>query len=109
MTQPDDPEDLDPGLARERTRLARMRTAISFTAVGVVVLRLNLAAGLTLLATAPVIWLTGRRVSRQAPHGQARPRLLLLIAVTVAGAAFVVLVVVLGHGQSPGFHPPSQG
>ena len=109
MTQPDDPEDLDPGLARERTSLAWMRTAIAFAAVGVAVVRLDLADGVTLLVMAPLIWLTGRRVSQLAPHGQVRPRLLLLIALAVAGAGLVVLVVVLGHGQSPGFHPPRRG
>ena len=36
---PDDPEDLDPGLARERTMLAWVRTGIAFAAVGAVMLR----------------------------------------------------------------------
>ena len=34
MAPPDDPEDLQPGLARERTELACTRTAVSFAAVG---------------------------------------------------------------------------
>ncbi len=106
MTQSDDPEDVNPGLARERTRLAWIRTSISFAAVGTAVLKVNLAAGVTVLAIAPFIWLTGSYMSRQAPHGAVRPRLLLVIALAVAAVALVVLVVVLSHGSSPGFHPP---
>ena len=37
----DDPEERDPGLARERTSLAWMRTALSFAAVGGVALKAN--------------------------------------------------------------------
>jgi uncharacterized membrane protein YidH (DUF202 family) len=40
-------QDLDPGLARERTRLAWARTAIAFAAVGAAMLRRELAAGVT--------------------------------------------------------------
>jgi uncharacterized membrane protein YidH (DUF202 family) len=109
VTQPDDPEDLDPGLAWERTELAWMRTAISFAAVGLAVLRVSLTAAVTLLVMAPLIWLTGRRVSRLAPHGQPRPRLLLLVTLAVTGVALAVLVVVLSHGPSPGWRPPHPG
>jgi uncharacterized membrane protein YidH (DUF202 family) len=106
MTQPDDPEDLDPGLARERTRLAWIRTSISFAAVGAAVLKVNLGAGVTVLAMAPIIWMAGSYASRPARRGEIRPRLLLVIALAVAAVALVVLVVVLVHGSSPGFHPP---
>jgi uncharacterized membrane protein YidH (DUF202 family) len=108
MTHPDDPEDLDPGLARERTRLAWMRTAIAVAAVGAATLKVNVPAGATVLAMAPLIWLTGRHLSRTAPRGEAQPRLLLLTALAVAAVALVVLaVVLLGHGSSPGFRPPA--
>ena len=106
MTAPDDPEDRDPGLAEERTRLAWVRTAISFAAVGAALLKVDVPLGVTVLAMVPLIWLTGRRMAWHAPHGENRPRLLLLVALGVAAIAIVVLVIVLTRGYSPGFHPP---
>ena len=106
MTQSDDPEDRDPGLAEERTRLAWVRTAISFAAVGVALLKVDVALGVTVLAMVPLIWLTGRRMAWHSPHGENRSRILLLIALGIAAIAIVVLVIVLSHGYSPGFHPP---
>ena len=58
---PGDQPDIDPGLARERTQLAWTRTAISFAAVGGVVLKKELIPGLILLCLAPAIWAVGRR------------------------------------------------
>ena len=92
-------------MARERTRLAWTRTAISFAAVGAVVLKTSVAAGLTVLVMVPLIWQAGRMSGREA-LGRARPRQLLLTALAVTVVAIVVLVVVLVHGTSPGFHPP---
>ena len=46
MTPDHDVEDIDPGLARERTELAWHRTAISVAALGAAILRIGLAAGL---------------------------------------------------------------
>jgi uncharacterized membrane protein YidH (DUF202 family) len=107
VTHPDDPEDVDPVMARERTRLAWIRTAIAFAAVGLAVLRINVAAGVTALLMTPLIWQAGRMSGRDA-HGRARPRQLLLTALAVTTVALAVLVVVLlGHGTS-GFHPPSR-
>ena len=107
MTEPDDPEDVDPGTARERTTLAWTRTAIAFAAVGGAVLKTNVTAGLTVLALAPVVWQAGRMSGRVPEH--ARPRQLLLTALAVAAVALVVLaVVLLSHGRSPGFRPPSR-
>jgi uncharacterized membrane protein YidH (DUF202 family) len=83
---PDDFEDLGPGLARERTSLAWTRTAISFAAVGGVVLKKNIAAGLVIMAAALVIW----RLGRLAHH---RPGRLKLVAATVVAVALVTLVV----------------
>jgi uncharacterized membrane protein YidH (DUF202 family) len=102
----DDPEDRDPGLAEERTRLAWVRTAISFAAVGVALLKVDVPLGVTVLAMVPFIWLAGRRMTWHSPHGENRPRLLLLMALGVAAIGVVVLVLVLTRGNSPGFHPP---
>ncbi|MDR3032048.1 MAG: DUF202 domain-containing protein [Kitasatospora sp.] len=106
MTQPDDPEDRDPGLAKERTRLAWVRTAIGFAAVGAALLKVDVPAGVTVLAIVPLIWLAGRSMAWHSPHGEIRPRVLLLMALGVAAIGVVVLVTVLTRGNSPGFHPP---
>ncbi len=96
MAPRDDPEDLDPGLARARTQLAWTRTAISFAAVGAFIIKTSLAAGLTVLAMSPLIWGVGSLSTDTAAAG-ARPRRLLLITVTVTAVSLVTLVVAL-HG-----------
>jgi uncharacterized membrane protein YidH (DUF202 family) len=106
MTHSDDWEDRDPGLARERTRLAWLRTAIAFGAVGIAVLRTNLDAGLAILPMTPVIWLTGH-MSKRSGADRSLPGRMLLIAGCVTAIALVALIVVLlGHGRSQGFRPP---
>ncbi|MBV9094804.1 MAG: DUF202 domain-containing protein [Streptosporangiaceae bacterium] len=92
---PDDLEDApDPGLARERTRLAWARTAIAFAAVGAAMLRRDPVAGLLALAVTPVIWALGRLASLPARPGP-RPRQLLLVAVIVTLVAALAFVVAL--------------
>jgi uncharacterized membrane protein YidH (DUF202 family) len=86
MTVPDDLEDRDPGLARERTALAWTRTAISFAAVGGVVLKRDVVPGLILLAVALVIWQVGRL-----PHH--RPGQLRLVTMTIVTVSLVALIV----------------
>jgi uncharacterized membrane protein YidH (DUF202 family) len=84
---PGDPdEDPDPGLARARTSLAWTRTALSFAALGVVVLRKEVIPGLTILATAPAIWQLGR-LSHHLPGR------LMLVTVTIVVVALVALIV----------------
>jgi uncharacterized membrane protein YidH (DUF202 family) len=95
---PEDPEDLAPGTAAERTRLAWERTAITFGAVGLAMLRDEPVAGLIVLGVTPLIWALARYVSTTAPP-EARSRRLLLVAVAVTGVAVVATVAALvGHG-----------
>jgi len=95
---PEDPEDLAPGTAAERTRLAWERTAIAFGAVGLAMLRGEPVAGLLVLVVTPLVWALGRYVSSTAPP-QARSRRLLLVTVAVTGvAALAVVAAFIGHG-----------
>ena len=81
-----DIEEADPGLARARTSLAWTRTALSFAAVGVVVLKKELIPGLVILATVPVIWQLGRL----AHHRRGRLELVTATIVTVAVVALLI-------------------
>jgi uncharacterized membrane protein YidH (DUF202 family) len=100
MPAGDDPEDLDPGLARQRTQLAWTRTAISFAALGVAILKVDIVAGLIVAGSSLVIW----ALSRAAVGGVAswpRSRQLLLVTITVVAVSLVALVVALTvHGRS---------
>jgi uncharacterized membrane protein YidH (DUF202 family) len=89
-TRPPDYEDVDPGLARIRTSLAWTRTALSFAAVGAVVLRKDIIAGLLILAAAPVIW----RLGRLDHHLPGRIR---LVTAAIVAVALVSLVVAVTH------------
>ncbi len=80
----------DPGLARERTSLAWTRTAISFAAVGGVVLKREVIPGLILLALAPAVYLVGRLA-------YSRPGKLKLVTATIVAVALIALVVSLIH------------
>jgi len=90
MAAPGDPSARDPGLARERTTLAWTRTAISFAAVGGVVLKKDVVPGLILLAVSVVVWQTGRLAYRG-------PGKLKLVTATIVAVALVALVVALTH------------
>ena len=87
---PGEPEESDPGLARERTSLAWTRTALSFAAVGGVMLKREVIPGLIVLAAAWAIWQLGRLPR----HLTAR---LKLITATVVAVALVALVVAFTH------------
>ena len=100
MPLPDDPEDADPGLARERTRLAWARTAIGFAAVGAAMLRKELVPGLIVLALTPVVWGVGRFASH-APRPGPRPGRLLVVTVTITAVAALAAAAAL-LGPAPG-------
>ena len=87
---PGDQPDIDPGLARERTQLAWTRTAISFAAVGGVVLKKELIPGLILLCLAPAIWAVGRRAYQ-------RPDRLGIVTGTIVAVSVAALVVAFTH------------
>lgn len=83
-----DIEDADPGLARVRTSLAWTRTALSFAAVGGVMLKENVVPGLVILAASLVIW----RLGRLDYH---HPGRLKLVTATIVAVAVVALAVAL--------------
>jgi uncharacterized membrane protein YidH (DUF202 family) len=86
VTTPGERDDIDPGLARERTALAWTRTAISFAAVGGVVLKKEVIPGLILLCLVPVIWAVGRRAYRRPDH-------LKFVTATIVAVCVVALAV----------------
>ena len=101
---PDDPEDLSPGTAAERTRLAWERTAIAFGAVGLAMLRGEPVAGLLVLGVTPLIWALARFVSTVA-RPETRSRRLLLVTVAVTGVAVLAAVAAfIGHGGPVRLH-----
>ena len=96
MALPDDPEDADPGLARERTRLAWARTSIAFAAVGAAMLKREVIPGLIVLSTAPLVWVLGSFATRARPGP--RPGRLLVVTVIVTMITVLAMVAVfLGH------------
>jgi hypothetical protein len=94
----------DPGLARARTSLAWTRTALSFAAIGGIILKRELAAGFVVLALSCVVWLVGRLAVVPGRPGQvrARPGPLLVISIAVAGVAIVALMLALLGPQTAG-------
>jgi uncharacterized membrane protein YidH (DUF202 family) len=101
----DDPEERDPGLARERTALSWTRTAISFAALGGVVLKENVFSGLVVLAIAPVVWQLGR-VSQGSGSRTDLPiagaTRLFMISVAIVAVALLCLVIAIFGRAVPG-------
>jgi uncharacterized membrane protein YidH (DUF202 family) len=101
----DDPEVRDPGLARERTSLSWTRTAISFAALGGVVLKENVVTGLVVLAIAPVVWQLGR-VSQGSGARTDLPiagaTRLFIISVAIVAVALLCLVIAIFGKAVPG-------
>lgn len=100
----DDPEERDPGLARERTSLAWTRTAISFAALGGAVLKANVISGLLVLAVAPVVWQLGR-VSRGRAMRTDLPTVgatrLFVIALTIVAVSLLCFLVAIFGRSAP--------
>ena len=91
-----DPDE-DPGLARERTRLAWARTAIAFAALGVALLRRDIPAGVLTLAMTPLVWGLGRYVAPVTRTGPLSRRLLLVTVIVTGVSALAIAVALLGH------------
>ena len=115
MTEPSDPEqgeaaareteEGDTGLALERTSLSWTRTAISFAALGGVVLKDNVITGLIILAVVPLIWRLGR-LSRSGSPPSGLPTVgvmrVRMITVSVVGVALLALFVAVLGPSVPG-------
>jgi uncharacterized membrane protein YidH (DUF202 family) len=101
----DDPEERDPGLARERTSLSWTRTAISFAALAGVMLKENALTGLIILAIVPLVWQLGR-VSRgstvRADLTAVGPARLFIITLSIVAVSLLCLAVAIFGKSVPG-------
>jgi uncharacterized membrane protein YidH (DUF202 family) len=92
--------DEQPGLAGERTTLAWTRTALSFGAVGGVIVKDHVVIGLVVMAIAPAVWYVGRLTARDRTAQELDGRLRLITAVVVAVSIVAFVVAFLGRGTS---------
>jgi uncharacterized membrane protein YidH (DUF202 family) len=98
---PEDIEVADPGLARERTRLAWTRSSISFAAIGVALLKVRPVIGAPVLILSAVIWSIGRWPRTTGRAGVASTRIL-FVSICVTAIAIGALILALTG-------PPSHG
>lgn len=93
----EDIEDADPGLARERTKLAWTRSSVSFAAIGVLILKTRPLIGAPLLILSAVIWSIG--LMRRTPgRAGVAPKRVLFVAICVMVVGVVALTLTLaGH------------
>jgi len=92
---PPDIEDADPGAARARTELAWTRSAISFAALGVVIVKFRPALGVPILLFSTVVWFVGRLPRDDA--GTASRRVLLVAAAVTTLALAALVLTLLGE------------
>ena len=101
-------EDGDAGLALERTSLSWTRTAISFAALGGVMLKDNVITGLLVLAVVPLIWRLGRPPrSGSAPGGlpTVGGTRIRVTTISIVGVALLsLLIAVLGPSVPGALH-----
>ena len=100
-----EPGERDSGLALERTSLSWTRTAISFAALGGVVLRENVITGLIVLAVAPLIWRLGWLTRNGSPAGQppiVSGTRIRVITASIVGVSLLSLLVALLGPAAPG-------
>jgi uncharacterized membrane protein YidH (DUF202 family) len=101
-------EEGDTGLALERTSLSWTRTALSFAALGGVVLKDNVITGLIILAVVPLIWRLGR-LPRSGSTASGLPTVggtrIRMITVSIVGVSLLsLLVAVLGPSVPGALH-----
>jgi uncharacterized membrane protein YidH (DUF202 family) len=99
---PDDIEFIDTGLARARTRLAWTRSAISFAAIGVAILKARPLIGAPLLVVSVVVWAIGWMPHSPGPHfdnveAVARRRAAAVTAAIIVVALAALAITLLGH------------
>jgi lysylphosphatidylglycerol synthetase-like protein (DUF2156 family) len=98
---PDDMEEADPGLARERTKLAWTRSSVSFAAIGVLILKTRPLIGAPLLILSAVIWSIG--LMRRTPSlAGVAPKRVLFVTICVLVVAAVALTLALADHSSHG-------
>jgi uncharacterized membrane protein YidH (DUF202 family) len=99
----EDVEEMDPGLARERTELAWRRTAISFAALGGAVLRAHAVIGGVIIVMGLGVWAIPRLLHRSPTGGGRQPvsgrAHLLVTAMTVLVSLVGLAIVLLEAGQ----------
>lgn len=97
----EDIEDADPGLARERTKLAWTRSSVSFAALGVLILKTRPLIGAPLLILSAVIWSIG--LMRRTPgRAGVAPKRVLFVAICVMAVGAVALTLALTSQRSVG-------
>ena len=100
---PADIEEADPGLARERTRLAWTRSSISFAAIGVGLLKDKPVIGAPVLLLSAAIWSIGLMPAELDQAGRAnvtRRRVQLVTAGVILIALAALAIAFLGRSSN---------